>query len=293
MTDMRYALYLGCTIPYRELSYEVSTRKVADALGIELVDMPDANCCGLPLEPANHAMMVRLAARNLCIAEEMGLDILSLCNGCTGVLRKVNRSLKAHRDEKAEINADLSKIGKEFQGTINVNHLVHVLLNNVGLDKLKTSIKKPLAGLRIAPFHGCHIFRPSDIMDVDPEDPQLLHDLVKVTGATSVHYVDELQCCGASCAGIDSQMPLYLSREKYHSVAAQNVDAMVTICPSCHVVLDANQPLTQRIFSEKYGIPVLHYTQLLGLAMGMSPETLAIGALRVKADAIIRTVDAL
>ena len=104
MTDMRYALYLGCTIPYRELSYEVSTRKVADALGIELVDMPDANCCGLPLEPANHAMMVRLAARNLCIAEEMGLDILSLCNGCTGVLRKVNRSLKAHRDEKAEIN---------------------------------------------------------------------------------------------------------------------------------------------------------------------------------------------
>lgn len=293
MADLRYALFLGCTIPYRELSYEVSARRVAAALGIELVDMPDANCCGLPLEPANHALMVRLAARNLCIAEEMELDVLSLCNGCTGVLRKVNRSLKADRGERAAINADLGKIGKEFHGTIAVHHLVHVLLNAVGLDALKAAITTPLTGLRIAPFHGCHIFRPSAIMDVDPEDPQLLHDLIAVTGATSVHYVDELQCCGASCAGIDSQVPLHLSREKYHSVAAQDVDAMVTICPSCHVVLDANQPMTQRTFSERYGVPVLHYPQLLGLAMGMSPETLALDALRIKATAVLETVAAL
>jgi heterodisulfide reductase subunit B len=284
MADLKYALFLGCVIPYREVGYEVSSRKVAETLGIQLLDMPDANCCGLPLDPANHKMMMVLATRDLCVAENLGLNIMTLCNGCTGVLRKVNQKLKQDKGLREEINGYLKEINMEFQGKIEVKHFVHVLSQDIGLDALKPYIKRPLEGLKIAPFHGCHIFRPSKYMDIDdPEDPSLLHDLVNITGATSVKYVDELQCCGASCAGIDSKVPLHLSREKFRSVKASGADAMVTICPSCHVVLDANQPLTERSFSESYKIPVFHYTQLLGLAMGLPLKELAVDLLRVKA----------
>ena len=287
---MKYTIYLGCMIPFRELSYEISARRVIRDFDIELQDMPDANCCGLPIDPVNHEMMLLLAARNLCIAEKMGLDILTLCNGCTGILMKVNKMLKQDRDLRKQINSQLNNIGMEFQGKINVKHFVQIL-SDMGLETLKKHITRPLDSLAVAGFTGCHIFRPSEFMEVEnPEDPSLLSDLIEVTGARSVRYVDEFQCCGASEGAIDNKLPLVLSREKLRNVKAAGADAMVTLCPACHQTLDGNQPLVERAFSESYRIPVLHYPQLLGLAMDISPEELALNDLRVKPSKILATL---
>jgi heterodisulfide reductase subunit B len=287
MADMTYAMFLGCMIPFRELSYEVSGRRVAKELGIELLDMPDANCCGLPIDQASHELMLLLAARNLCIAEQMEADILTLCNGCTGVLMKVNKMLKHDRELRQRINSQLSDIGLEFKGTINVKHFVQVL-KDIGLDTLKASITNPLTSLTVAGYTGCHIFRPSEYMEIEnPESPELLDDLIEVTGASSVRYIDEFQCCGASEGAIDNRIPHYLAREKYKNALGAGANAMVTLCPACHQVLDGNQRQAERRFRETYDLPVFHYPQLLGLAMGIPAEELAIADLRVKADKVL------
>jgi heterodisulfide reductase subunit B len=288
MTDLKYALFLGCMIPYREASYEISARKVAKVLGIELVDMPDANCCGLPLDPASHEMALSLATRDLCIAEKMGLKIMSLCNGCTGFLKKADVKLKDDRDLRKEVNVKLGNIGMEYMGKTEVKHIANVLTEDVGLEKLKTYIKRPLSEITVASYAGCHIFRPSKIMGVpNPLNPQILNDLVHVTGAKTVEYVDQFQCCGASEGSIDNKIPIYLSREKLKNAQAAGADVMVTLCPTCHQTLDGNQPLVERTFQEHYGLPVLHYTQLLGLAMGLSQEELAFNELRVKPSKVL------
>ena len=290
MVNMTYALYLGCMIPFREMSYEVSARRVAKELELELQDMPDANCCGLPIDPVNHELLLLLAARNLCIAEKMEVDILTLCNGCTGVLMKVNKMLKQDRELRQQINSQLSNIGLEFQGKIHVKHFVQVL-KEIGLDKLKASISNPLSSLVIAGYTGCHIFRPSEYMEVEnPEEPSLLNDLIELTGATSVSYVDEFQCCGASEGAIDNSIPHYLAREKYKNAKKAGAIAMVTLCPACHQVLDGNQRQVERRFKETYDLPVFHYPQLLGLAMGIPAEELAIADLRVKANKVLATL---
>jgi len=249
---MKYALYLGCMIPFREMSYEISARRVMKDLNFELQELPDANCCGLPIDAVNHEMMLLLAARNLCIAEKMGYDVLTLCNGCTGILMKVNKMLKQDRDLRKQINDQLNSIGMEFKGTINVKHFVQVLAD-LGLENLKKYITKPLSDLSVAGFTGCHIFRPSEYMEVEnPEDPDLLDRLIQITGAKSIRYVDEFQCCGASEGALDDKIPLFLAREKYRNAKAAGADVMVTLCPACHQILDGNQRRAEREFSESY-----------------------------------------
>lgn len=290
MATMKYALYLGCMIPFREMNYEISARRAAKDLGLELHDMSDANCCGLPIDPVNHEMMILLATRNLCIAEKMGLNIMSLCNGCTGILMKVNKMLKQDRDLRKQINAQLSNIGMEFQGKIEVKHFAQVLLD-IGFDTLKKFIVRPLDSLTVAGYVGCHIFRPSEFMEIkNPEAPSILNDLIELTGAKSVSYPDEFQCCGASEGSIDDRIPLFLAREKLRNAKNAGADAMVTLCPACHQILDGNQRLVERRFSESYNLPVLHYPQLLGLAMGISPEELALKDLRVRPDKVISLI---
>jgi len=290
MVTMKYALYLGCMIPFREMSYEISARRAAKDIGLELQDMPDANCCGLPIDPVNHEMMMLLAARNLCIAEKMGLNIMTLCNGCTGILMKVNKMLKQDRDLRKQVNSQLSNINMEFQGKIEVKHFAQVLLD-IGFDNLKKFVVNPLCSLSVAGFTGCHIFRPSEFMEVkNPQEPSLLNDLIELTGAKSVSYVDEFQCCGASEGSIDERIPQFLAREKLKNAKNAGADVMVTLCPACHQVLDGNQRLVERRFSETYNLPVLHYPQLLGLAMNISAEELALKDLRVRPDKILSLI---
>jgi heterodisulfide reductase subunit B len=286
-----YTIYLGCAIPYRVSSYEVSARKVLSKLGVELVEMPDFNCCGLPLEPLSHDLMLILSARNLAIAEQVGLSILTLCPGCSGTLKKTNRLLKEDKKVREEVNKYLGEAGLEFKGGIEVKHISQVLLEEIGLDKIREAVVRPLRGLKVAGHSGCHLSRPKKYIGFeDPENPKALRALIEVTKAKCVEYAGETECCGSTIAAIDEKISLSLVREKLLHVKEVGVDALITICPACHIMYEANQIRVERMFGEKYEIPVLHYTQLLGLAMGMQPEDLGFNELRVKPTKILECI---
>jgi heterodisulfide reductase subunit B len=287
-SELRYLLFLGCVIPYRVSSYEISARKILQKLGVELVEIPEFTCCGFPLDPVNHDMMLTLAARNLCIAEQQNLKIMTLCNGCFGVLNHVNRELKEDRKLREKVNEYLKEIGMEFKGTTEVKHLIHVLAEDVGFEKIKNTIHKSLNHLKVAVHTGCHVLRPAKYLDSDdPENPTLLKNLVKTTGAECLDYIDENECCGNPIIGVNSEIPLQLAREKLDHIRAVGAQALITVCPFCHMMYDLNQPRIERAFNEKFGIPVLHYPQLLGLAMGMDPDELALKDLRVDPSKIV------
>jgi len=289
MAGLKYLLFLGCVIPYRIVSYETSSRKVLKKLGVELVEMPEFNCCGLPIDGVDHDAMLVLAARNLCLAEQQGLDILTLCPGCAGALRKVNRSLQEDKKLKARVNGFLKEIDMEFKGgKIAVRHLIQALVEDVGLEKIKDAVVKPLAGLKVTEHNGCHVLRPAKYIGFDdPENPVMLKRLIEATGAECLDYMYETDCCGAPIIGVNDKIPLYLAGDKLRNVKAVNAQALITVCPFCHMMFDINQPRIEKLLSEKFGIPVLHYPQLLGLAMGFTPKEMALDELRVDATKLL------
>jgi heterodisulfide reductase subunit B len=290
-TANKFLIFLGCAIPYRVSAYEISARKILGKLGIELVEMPEFNCCGLPIDPVSHETMLILAARNLALAEQQGLPIITLCPGCAGTLKKVNKMLKADKSLKEEINSHLKESGLEFKGTLEVKHLLQVLKEDVGLEKIKNSVVRPLTMLKVAEHNGCHILRPKEYIGFDdPEAPQTLRALIEATGATVLDYIDETECCGAPSVGVSDKVALELARNKLNHVKMVDAQALITICPFCHIMYDTNEVRIEKMFNEVYGVPILHYPQLLGLAMGMTPEELAFNELRVSASKIIQLV---
>lgn len=289
MIFLKYLLFLGCVIPYRIPSYEISARKVLEKLGVKLVEMPEFNCCGLPIDSVDHDAMLILAARNLCLAEKEGLDILTLCPGCAGTLRKVNKSLEKDKKLKEHINSILKEVGLQFQGgKIRVLHLIQALSEDIGLDKIKEAVEKPLTCLRVAEHNGCHILRPTKYIGFDdPENPVVLKNLIEATSAQCLDYMYETDCCGAPIVGVNDEIPLRLAGDKLQNIKAVKAEALITVCPFCHMMFDINQPRIERLFGEKFELPVLHYPQLLGLAMGLDTKELAFNELRVDATKLI------
>jgi heterodisulfide reductase subunit B len=291
MAEHKYLMFLGCAIPYRVTAYEISARKILQRLGVEIVEMPEFNCCGLPLDPVSHEMMLILAARNLAMAEQKGLDIVALCPGCAGTLKKVSKMLREDKHMREEINGHLKEAGLEFKGTVAAKHLLQVLIEDVGLEKIKETVVKPLSNLKVAEHNGCHILRPKEYIGIDdPEDPKMLKALIEATGATCLDYLDETECCGAPSVGVNDKIALQLARDKLNHIKTVDAQAMITICPFCHIMYDTNELRIEKMFNEVYGIPILHYPQLLGLAMGMSPEELAFNDLRVDCSKILGQV---
>lgn len=292
MTHSRYLIFLGCSIPYRVSAYEISSRKVLAKLGVELVEMPEFNCCGLPFDAVSHDAMLLLAAKNLAVAEQQGLPILTLCPGCAGTLRKVSKILKNDKSQRDQVNVHLKEAGLEFKGTVETKHLLQLLKEDIGVDKIKAVVTRSLTGLKVAEHNGCHILRPKEYFDFDdPEDPQTLKMLIEATGATCLDYIDETECCGAPSVGVSDKVALQLARDKLNHIKQVGAQALITICPFCHIMYDTNELRIEKTFNEIYNIPVLHYPQLLGLAMGLTPEQLAFGELRVSPAKIISLID--
>ena len=166
---------------------------------------------------------------------------------------------------------------------------MQLLKEDVGLEKIKASVVKPLTNLKVAEHNGCHILRPKEYIDFDdPEDPQTLKMLIEATGATCLDYIDETECCGAPSVGVSDKVALALARDKLSHVKQVDAQALITICPFCHIMYDTNELRIEKLFNETYGIPILHYPQLLGLAMGMTPEELAFNELRVNASNLLK-----
>ena len=269
---MRYALFLGCTIPARALDYELSARSVLKTLGIEVVDL-DFGCCGFPIEAVDEGKALALAAGNLALAEEQGLDVLTLCNACTEMLSKAELAL---RDERrlSRVNRVLrERLGWEYHGGVRVRHLARVLYEEYGLDRIREAVNRPLKGLKVAVHYGCHYMRPSRVYGEfdNPEFPQSLDRLVEATGAESVNYEYKMACCGAGILNFDEEVAVEMARMKLDPLSRRGVDALVVICPFCGIMYSRYQSLILREGGE---IPVIYYPQLLGLALGLEPDEL-------------------
>jgi heterodisulfide reductase subunit B len=292
MAEPKYLFFLGCLIPYRLTCYEVSARNVLSKLGVNLVEMPEFNCCGFPVAPINFDLALSLAARNLCLAEQQNMNILTLCNGCFGTLNEANSMLKEDKALKDKVNRYLQQIGLEFKGTTTVKHLVHVLTEDIGPEKLKEHIRSPLTSLRVVQHTGCHLLRPANRVGHgdDPEDPKTLKKLIGLTGFECLDYMDETECCGNTIIGINEEVPFEMAKEKLEHIKAVGAQALVTVCPSCHMMYDFNQPQIEKAFNANFSLPVLHYTQLLSLAMGFQPEELGLDELRVKPTSILSQI---
>ena len=285
---MKYAFFVGCTTLSRLPGYEKSARKVAEKLGVELLDMPGSGCCGTTyLETLDHKTGLAVAARNIAIAEEMGLDIVTICNGCTEVLTKANRELKENQALRAEVNKVLAEAGKEFKGTVEVKHYVRMLKEDVGLDAIKENMAKSLRGLSVASHYGCHMLKPREIlMSDDPENPTVLDDLVATTGAEPIDYPNKLECCAGPVMGVRENVTWSVGLDKVKTVK-QYGDALVTACPFCYLTYERCQLMQE----ENPNLPVLHIPQLLGLAMGLDTDELGIGHNKVPSTVVLERLE--
>jgi heterodisulfide reductase subunit B len=287
-----YALFLGCTIPARQPNYELSARKALAKLDIELVDLDRMTCCcPPPVQSIDLLSSQAVAAYNICLAEEAGLDIVTLCTGCFESLAMTNALLKKDEEQRTKVNEIIAKAGKEFKGTIEVKHFLQVLMDDIGLENLKKNIVKPLNKLKVAPFYGCHALRPSELLEFDdPERPHILEDLIGAIGAESIEYRNKLKCCGGLLRGYDDDLALKLARDKLVNTSKAGVDCIGTLCPFCFVALDIGQIQVKSKFNEIYDIPVLHYSELLALGLGVAPEELALRNHKVKTAGVIEKI---
>ncbi len=286
---MRYTLYLGCVIPAKELNYELSTKKVFEKLGIELKYLENFVCCGFPFESISEETWLRMASYNLALAENIGNDIVTMCNGCANSLIHANKIIKEDKEKREEINKFLTeKFNLSVSGKLNIKHIIHVLYNDVGLERIKENVKNNLNGLRFAVHVGCHIVRPSSYMNFDnPIEPEKMDELIEVTGAESVNYITKHLCCGNYARGINDKVSITLLRRKLEELKDLNVDALVTICPACYLQYEMGQLELRMKEKINLNIPVLHYPQVLGLALGIPVSELGFDQNKIKPKKIL------
>jgi len=268
---------------------EAADRKVLGAFGIELFEMKGASCCPEPYAVLGlgREAWLGLASRNLSIAEEMKRDILTPCPGCYNTLKTVSTGLRSDVSQRERAKDLLSKIGRELRVEVNVEHTLNLLHKQVGLEKIATSIKHPLLGLKVAIHYGCHLLRPSRVTGIDdPENPRMLDELVNITGAESVPYLRKSLCCGGPLSSVDEDGSYAIAREKLLNVKRAGADCLVVACPACMIQFDSNQRSIGEAFKESYEIPVFYHTELLCLAMGIPPKEIGFSH-SVKTDAVL------
>ena len=283
-----YAFFIGCTVAYKLPHIEAASRYVMDALGIYPVDLP-FSCCPDPngVHSYSSEMWYTLAARNLALAEEQSLDIVTLCSGCYATLKHARELLISDSRLQNRINQKLKSIGRQFTGQIRVLHFHQLLYERVGYERLHQLVIKPLHDLKLAVHYGCLCLRPKQMNPPEnAEHPQWLWQFVdQVLGAEPVHYLDETQCCGAGLREVDQDAALALTRRKLQQIEEMGSNAILVPCPSCYLQFDAGQRLLKRSDNQTInGTPVFYQTELLAIAMGAEPESIGLQYHIIKPD---------
>lgn len=283
---MTYGLFLGCIAPLRYPGIEGATREILGILEIGYKDLENAACCPAPgvTRSFDQSTWLALAARNLVLAEQQGVEILTICNGCYGSLFETAHMLNSDEKLRARINKILKEAGLEYNGTAKVRHLVEVLNTDVGLEKIAGATKNK-QNLNVAVHYGCHFLKPSKYKRIDdPEAPAILDKMVEATGAKSISYKDKQMCCGSG-GGVRARSPdvaLEMTKNKLDNLKKTDAQCIVTPCPFCHLQYDRGQKELG-----VYNYPVLHIAQLLAMAFEVPVEKLGFGVHEVSVDPIL------
>jgi heterodisulfide reductase subunit B len=283
-----FAFFPGCLIPARFPAMEMAIRQTLATLGITIVDLEGTSCCPDPIyfKSKDKISWLTVAARNLSLAEDLGLDLVTNCSGCTATLSEAYHLLKDDALRR-QVNERLGRVGREYRGTSRIRHLVTLLRDEVGYDAVKQSVVRPLTGLKVAIHYGCHLLKPSRVMEVDdPNDPVVLERLVAALGATPVRHRNWYLCCGKACQ--DDEIPAAMMRDLLRSVRDEQADLLCLICPTCFTQFDYGQLKASVRFGESFGTPSVYYAQLLAFAQGAPYDRLGFDRQRFKPESLRR-----
>lgn len=272
---MKYAFYTGCVSKGGCPELYTAVVKVAKRLGIELEELRDVGCTGagvLSIEVSDP-----INARTFAKAEKLGLPIMTICSTCQGVMTQANDRLKKDTAYRERINREfLAEEGLEYKGTAEIKHMLWVIMEDLGLEKLKKTVMIPLSDLKLSPFYGCYLRRPSELMAPKPFDgrKRYLEEVIGACGAQVVDISGKSKCCGFPILTHNERNSLQMSADHTSEARDKGADGMVTPCPLCHLNLDGNQPRAAAQAGHPINLPILHLPQMIGLAMGMTPKEL-------------------
>ena len=283
---MNYAYFPGCSLESTAWDFDRSTRAVCRALGIELEEIPDWVCCGsTPAHGTNASLAVALPVLNLQKAQAMGRPVLTACASCYARLRTANHQVRNETDQRLRAQR---VTGKPYAGDVEVHHVLDVLVNRFGLDGIRPKVQRRLAGLRVACYYGCLLTRPPEVVAFDnPENPTCMDDLVAALGAEPVVWPYKTECCGASLSLTRSSVVGRLGHKLLLMARRAGARCIVVACPLCQLNLDLRQSDAVKAGGDIPPTPVLYVTQLVGLALGISPEDLGLDALSVSANSLL------
>lgn len=294
--NLEYSLFPGCVTSAREFSCEISARKVFEALDVELHDVEDFTCC-MPaclVHSFDYATGLALTSRNLCVADEFDRDILTLCVSCYGNLWRAKKLMSENGDLRRRVDELLASIGRSYQGKVGIKHSTTALYEDIGPKNLKNQVSKPLRGIKAAPFYGCHLIRPREYLFFDDaEFPEKLDELINATGATSVLHRERTGCCigcGSFFGEVAEEAALRLSVDILESALEAKADCVVVTCPYCFLQIEMGQLLFKRRTGESYNVPVLNYTDLLGLALGVEPRELGMNIHKIDPSPLLEKI---
>lgn len=279
----KYLFYPGCSLQRTARPYLDSLMAIAPLIGMEPEEIRDWNCCGATEYSAiHHIASHALVGRNLALAEQQrnGTNtIMVACSACYLNLAKTDSYMQNDPQLNQQVNDALATGGLHYDpGSMRVRHLLDIIVNDIGIDAVKEKVIRPLKGLRIAPYYGCMIARPDrDNRWDNVEHPVALDRVMKAVGAEVIDFPLKTHCCGGHMTQINLPVAYELIRRLIYGAAQYNAHVMVTLCPMCQLNLDAYQSEVNRYFHTDYHIPILYFTQLLGLAFGLEPEVLGIG----------------
>jgi len=283
---MRYAYYPGCSLEATGKPYEESVAAVAKALGIELVELEDWNCCGATAYMSiNEVLSFSLSARNLCQAKKIGDTLVTACSACYTNLRKTETYLADFPEIKGKVDIALAEAGLHYDGGITTKHFLQTVVQDVGLDRIASLVKRPLTGLRVAPYYGCQIARPYGIED-NSDNPTMMDKLIATIGATPTYYPLKTQCCGGSLMGIRKEVALRLCRNLLLCAQQYDAQCLVVTCPLCQMNLDAFQSSINKTYGTNFHLPILYFTQLMGIAFGLDSKGLGLNDCIVPATGV-------
>lgn len=281
---LEYAYYPGCSLEHTASPYDKSIRAVFSALGIGLHEIEDWNCCGATMYMSVKKIVgYAISARNLAIAQNMGMQICAPCSSCYTILRKTNRHIAWDPKERHKINEALKAADLSYDTLVEVRHPVDILVTDLGLAEIKKRIKVPLKGIKVAPYYGCQIVRPHGYID-DVDDPIKMDHLLAAVGAQPVHYPSKVRCCGGMLMTTQEKVALKLNLELLQAAVDNDADVIATACPLCQMNLEAYQKKINKAFGRDFNMPVVYFSHILGVALGIRPEMMGLDKLIVQPE---------